>query len=508
LNSRVATRKKKIDLLMVKLTKIQENLTQAQLVSKKIQEIKAPFLKNILKIDNQLPDELLQMRKKISQAQKFLSLSPDLLAFNSKKKYLILLQNNMELRPTGGFIGSYGILSLEKGRFLDLSIKDVYDADGQLKGHVEPPKAIKQYLGEANWYLRDSNFSPDFPTAAAQAEWFLQKETGDSVDATIAINLNLIKSLLEITGPIQVLDYNETISAENLFERTEFHSEKDFFPGSIQKKSFLTALSGSLLEKLKNLTFLQTTDFLFSLYEAGEKKELLFYFHDKALQARIKALGWTGEVKNINFGAAGEFKGPGIIDYLMLAEANLGVNKVNYFLERKVNLETSLLDDGQIVDQLRIIYNNKSHSQNGLGGNYKNYLRIILPMDVEKISVKQKNQTDPFYQPIDSREIDEESILSKKIFGFLVTVASREKREVVITYQRSEKINFKEPFFDYIIYLQKQPGIFADQLNYRFNYPKFLKPLKVMPSPEIKNQSLLFTSQWDRDQLYALEFSK
>lgn len=98
----------------------------------------------------------------------------------------------MELRSTGGFIGSFAVLSFENGKLYDMPIYDVYDADGQLKGHVEPPKPIKNILGEANWYLRDSNFDPDFPTSARRAEWFMKKTLNLDLDGTIAVNVNTL----------------------------------------------------------------------------------------------------------------------------------------------------------------------------------------------------------------------------------------------------------------------------------------------------------------------------
>ncbi|MCD6225716.1 DUF4012 domain-containing protein, partial [bacterium] len=94
------------------------------------------------------------------------------------RRFLVLLQNNMELRPTGGFIGSLAVLQFTDGQLIDFKVNDVYQADGQLKGHVEPPAPIKNILGEGGWYLRDSNWSPDFPVSAQRAAWFYRKETG------------------------------------------------------------------------------------------------------------------------------------------------------------------------------------------------------------------------------------------------------------------------------------------------------------------------------------------
>ncbi len=182
-------------------------------------------------------------RQKINQARSVLPLVPSFIAQDSKKTYLLLFQNSAELRPTGGFIGSYGLLTFEKGKLLDFNVEDIYSADGQLKGYVEPPAPIKEFLGQNTWYFRDSNWDPDFPISAQRAEWFLKKTTNRSVDGVIAVNLPAVKELLKATGTINLTDYNEEVTADNLFERAEYHSEIDFFPGSTQKKRFLGSFS-------------------------------------------------------------------------------------------------------------------------------------------------------------------------------------------------------------------------------------------------------------------------
>ena len=93
--------------------------------------------------------EMPKVREKIEIARDLLPILPQVLGVKEKKSYLFLLQNNMELRATGGFIGSYALAIFENGRLLDFQVEDVYTADGQLKGHVEPPEPIKKYLGEA-----------------------------------------------------------------------------------------------------------------------------------------------------------------------------------------------------------------------------------------------------------------------------------------------------------------------------------------------------------------------
>lgn len=505
--NKIADPRKELDNLLIELGQVEENLAFIETRIEKTGKNKL-FEKFMPEEMKGYKEKVSEIREKISFARDLLSLSPDFLAFEERKKYLLLLQNNMELRPTGGFIGSFAIITFEKGRLLDFIIEDVYSADGQLKGHVEPPPALEKYLGEVSWYLRDSNFSPDFPTSALQAEWFLEKEIGQSVDGTIGINLNFIKSLLLVTGPVQLPEYNETINADNLFERAEYHSEIDFFPGSTQKKSFLTVLANFLFEKIKHIPPQSNLNLFGQLQINLQSKDVMFFFHDKKLQKKIHLLGWGGEVKDINFSSASKFQGSGLIDYLMIVDANLGVNKANYFITRNINFETTITDRGEVINNLQLDYRNDSKSETWPGGTYKNYLRIIVPSDVDKIIVKEKNGNNGSYKTMLKNKIDKTQDFNKKIFGFLTQIKPQENKKIQIIYQRGKKFPVSEKIADYVFYLQKQSGTKKDNLQIKINYPLTLKPIKIMPKADWYKQSISFNSLLDKDRFFAVEFSR
>lgn len=177
---------------------------------------------------------------------------PDILGKEGEKNYLVLFQNNMELRPTGGFIGSFAVLKIDNGVFSNLEVYDVYDVDGQLKGYVEPPWQIKSFLNEASWYLRDSNWDPDFSVSAKRAQWFLNKSVGIKVDGVISFDISFVKDMISVMGGITVPDYSVKIDTNNFYDIVQFEAEKNFFAGSRQKDNFLTALSRAVLFELKN----------------------------------------------------------------------------------------------------------------------------------------------------------------------------------------------------------------------------------------------------------------
>lgn len=479
------------------LSVVESELDKASLESNKF--IILAGLKDKLKdFKKRAPD----LRKRIADIREILKILPEILAFKDKKTYLVLLQDNMELRPTGGFISSFAFLTFEKGKLLDFKVEDVYTADSQLKGRVEPPEPIKKYLGETNWFLRDSNWDPDFPTAAAQAEWFLEKELARNTDGTIGLTLNFIQEVLRNLGPIHLPEYDEIITADNLFERAVYYSEIDFSPG-LGQKDFLNQLVSLLFKKIKQM---EDEDWL-KLGKAIEKglveKQLLISLNKEKSSWFFRDRGWDGTIRR----QAITQEGVGLGDYLMLVEANLSVNKVNFFLKRKLKHETTILEEGELIESLIISYENTSASSGWPGGEYKNYLRLYLPSKSRLISVEIGEDENSFIQLSDSK-VDRFEEHGKQIFGFLLTIPAKEKRLFKITYQPEDKIDFKNNLASYLFFWQKQPGVGADELKFLVNFPSSFKPIKIAPMAKLVGHQIIFSSDTAKDRAFLIEFKK
>lgn len=379
---------------------------------------------------------------------------PKLLGKGEIKTYLILFQNNMELRPTGGFIGSFGLLTFDGGRISDLTINDVYSADGQLNGHVEPPLPIKKYLGEANWWLRDSNWDPDFPTSAKRAEWFLDKEMGRSVDGVIGIDLEPIKNMLKLTGPIFLPDFNMDITSENLYEKTQAEVEQNFFPGTHKKASFLTALSRSLLADVSKLDTTQKLGVLKYLYSDLEGRSVQMFFHDDDLQNNISALRWDGGVVTPDCGKKC------YADLVGVVEANVGVNKTNYFVEREERLEVKLSPD-KITRTLTVTLKNNANPALGASSIYKTYTRLLSGGGTAASSVK-------LYTGQSSQILPSEiiNLKGRNETGVYLEILGGQSKTLEFTWVS----NLNSGVFDqYGVYLRKQAGTGPDPVSLTVN---------------------------------------
>ncbi len=485
--------KTELDLAYADLSQIQAGLEKAPVDS---------LFRDLLglnQIEADLTGRISQLRSLILEAREGIEILPELIAVREKRTYLVLFQNNMELRPTGGFIGSFALVTFENGHFIDFEVQNVYTADGQLKGHVEPPPEIKKYLGEAGWYLRDSNFDPDFPTSAIKAEWFLEKEIGRSVDGVLAVNLDFARKILEVAGEVELPDYQEKINAVNFFERAQYQAEVGFFPGSTQKEDFLGSLTRILFDRVRNS---HRSDWYLlgkAVYNSLSEKDLLVYLHDQKAAETMGQLGWDGGIKEVKCQIP---ETTCFADYLMIVETNFGVNKVNYFVKRELTHKVNLADDGTVEATLQIIYQNESPSENFPAGQYKNYLRLYLPKETILKQVAFDGR------PLGEKKIDVKESSGKTIFGFLVEVPIKEKKKVQVTYQLGKKMDWTRTKTTYLLLIQRQSGSSQDSFNFWLNYPSSVTPLKAYPSANLAQQTLFFNPILNRDLVFRVDFAK
>lgn len=443
------------------------------------------------------------VRAQIELVNKFIKVLPEFLGIGEKtKQYLVLFQNESELRPTGGFIGSYGILKFENGKLLSLEVKDVYEADGQLKGHVEPPWEIKNILNEAKWYLRDANWQADFTKTSDDIQWFLDKEVGQKVDGVIGVDLAVAKAFLKVTGEIYVSDFKESINEANLYEQAEFYAETKFFPGSVQKASFLGALGKQLFEEIKSLNVEEKMILLQSMVDLLEQNEIQIDLNNKEAAQIITDLGWDGK---IYYGKCGTVDC--VADYLYLVEANLGVNKANYFLNRNID-QTVNITQNKIERIIKINYENTAKNTNWPGGDYKNYLRVYLPKDITINQVKVYDADNVASNKIYSNsELRMAEVGGRKEVGFLVIVPVLKKRVVEISYSSNIDLVNKTKF-NYISYIQRQSGSGDTGLVNLITFPSDWQPTQVQPAASMVGGKLLFNQKLNRDIKMGVELGK
>jgi len=306
-----------------------------------------------------------------------------LLGADGKKRYLLLFQNNTEIRPTGGFIGSFAILDVSHGKITNLEVPEggSYDLQGSLKENVVAPLPLQ--LISARWEFQDSNWFPDFPTSARQTLEFYNNAGWPTVDGVVAVNATFVSSLLSLLGPVEMNQYDRTIDSENFLFETQKMVEKDYVnysgKNSERKEAAPKAFIGDLAEVLLGRIEKLDTNFLLQSLDIIQngliQKDIQLYFPNEEIQKVAQKFDWTGEIKQTDS------------DYLMISDSNLGGGKTDLVINEKVDLKVSVQPDGRIINTLTI---NRIH--NGLNGamftgvNNVNFMRVYVPKGSHLIS--------------------------------------------------------------------------------------------------------------------------
>ncbi len=414
-----------------------------------------------------------------------------LLGGNGKKRYVLFFYNNMELRPGGGFLGSFATVNFDNYAMKDLVVYDVYDADGQLKIHLEPPEAIRDYLQQPHWFLRDSNFSPDFPENVKNAQIFLEKEMNfASFDGAVGITTTGITNVIDAFGSLYVSDYKETVDKNNFYLKTQERAQTNFFPGSTQKKSFLSALLQTILANLQGVNKgLLGQNILQSL----EEKHIVLNFSDPLIQKTVAQTGWGGEILQSECIRNSVC----ISNSLIPIDANLGVNKANFFVSRDFVITTSIKDDGAVYNTFTSYIQNDS-PDNEFGGDYKNFFRLYIPRSakVEKVMINKK----------EIENVVEKSTAYFKTIELLINTRKQTRDVVEVQYSLNQKL--KPGSNTYQLALQKQIGSLNTNVTMTISLPKNITVRnKNYPALE-NNGTITYNTTLSGNKIFILELIK
>ena len=299
--------------------------------------------------------------------------------------YLVLLQNDNELRANGGFAGSYAVVTAQDGKFT-VRFQDIYVPDGQISGHVDPPAPIQAAFGQGWWKLRDSDWYPDFPSSAQTIRWFFRHGKEIDPDFLLTLNLKTLQQVLAVTGPLEVPQYQISINQHNLYQNLQTFAEVGFFPGSTQKKDALAAVGRALINKIDSLDTGQKLNLVSLFLDQLDQSNILVNAQDSQFEDVLLAKNWAGQL------SAATCATPGCInDTLAVIETNLGANKANCCVSRLTNHLITTNND-YLIHQVTLGYTNTALGENPqppdfYGGNYIQYLRFYLPLEATFVDV-------------------------------------------------------------------------------------------------------------------------
>jgi len=300
-----------------------------------------------------------------------------------KQRYLFVFENNNELRPTGGFMGSFALIDINQGEITNIEVPGggTYDMQGSLDRDVIAPEPLR--LIADRWEFQDSNWFSDFPTSAQKMIWFYEHSGGPTPDGMIVITATVMEKLLEIYGPIPMPEYGREFTAENFIEETQKIVELEYDKEENKPKKVIGDMAPILLDKMLNADRTQFIKTIEVLGEMLQQKHVLLYHRNQEIQKELTSQGWTGEVESNDE------------DFLMIVNANIAGGKTDGVIDQDVELKTEISDDGEIINSLTITRTHNGIKNEGFSGvNNVNYLRVYVPKGAELINASGFNPPD------------------------------------------------------------------------------------------------------------------
>lgn len=495
----------------------------------------------------------------IGSADKF----QKILGISEDKRYLLVFQNNAELRASGGFLGSYALVDIRDGKIRNLEIPGggSYDTEGGLKMKVAAPPPL--WLVSTRWHFWDANWWPDWPKTANNLMWFYEKSGGPTVDGVISLTPTVIEDLLEVTGPIDLqAEYGLIIDADNFWEAVQMTVEKDNlkithpeiianFPDNSEKissawpleqdlernsdnkpKKIIGDLTVKILDNLSTSFDREKLTGLMSLLEKNlSSKQILFYFKDAYLQEEFSKRNWSGEIKETNR------------DYLAVINTNIAGQKTDRKIFESIEHYSQVDDNGEIINTLKITRNHTGLKNEPLYGvRSVNWLRVYVPLGSELISAEGFISPDPKYlqdkpesdwikledlEAENQAQIDSASgtIIyndsGKTVFANWLMIDPGESRTIILNYRlpfnfftQSEKSfqdKLRERFFpdietsfDYSLLAQKQAGAISSSFVSRLTLPSSLKTVWAYPDAIKESFGWQINSELNTDKYWSI----
>lgn len=407
----------------------------------------------------------------------------DLLGENGPRLYLFLFQNNHELRPTGGFIGSYGLLEISHGEVRKFFIDGIFNPDGQLKEDIVPPAPIQKV--SVGWSLHDSNWWADFPTSAEKAVYFYEKTGGPTVDGVITLTPSVIEELLAVSGPIALPEYGVTIDKDNFMEVVQEEVEVKYDKELNAPKKILSDMAPLLLDALFQSKGIDSmARILASLSKGLSERQILLYSRNVEVEKLIDRAGWSGRLLETPK------------DYASVVHTNLNGYKTDGIITESIDHKASIQADGSVIDTLRITRRHDGGDTPYEWWNKVNsdYMRVYVPEGSKLLSAKGHTYEFP-KPPVDYEalgfvrdkdvERSEEGVVidpsgtrvssesGKTVFGNWVYVSPGETVTVEYVYRLPFSVSPQAAApSSYSLLFQKQAGSAGSELTHTLSFPK------------------------------------
>jgi len=461
-----------ITLLHQNLQQLKLMLNQAIGQANQLQPVDLQLDPRLSKLVGEFHTRLPLIQNAIGQAEAFLAVAPQVLGIGTPAYYLVEILDSSELRPGGGFIGNYGIATLSGGRFVSARVVDTYLLDRAFeRTHRIPfPPAYSWFNLAHKWGLRDSNLDADFPTSALNGETHYAKEGGKRpLAGVIAITPALIEHMLALTGPIQVPEYHETVTAQNLMDRIHYHQLiEDAAKGgdvpsadgySSVRKHFTALLGKYFLARLHALPGSTFPKLLQILINSVHSKDIQLYFNASAAEKLLQFYHFDDSIQS----PAG--------DGIFVVDANISPSKANKYLITTVKDQVSIDQAGNVKHHtiIKFTWTVSGPPPNFYGSAlYRAYVRVYMP-------VNSVLRTQVGWVPKDT------GIASgRRFWGGRFSVNYPSTGTITLTWSVAGAVSKDTRGWHYLYLIQRQAGA-QQQMNLQITFPSCAAIIDTSP---------------------------
>jgi Protein of unknown function (DUF4012) len=427
---------------------------------------------------------------------------PAILGWDEPRRYLVLTQDPAEIRPTGGFIGSYGIVEFDKGRITDRFFRDVSLLDQPIDyPRIDPPQDLADYALDAGqpWQLADANWSPHFPTSAADALRLYTNESGDAdVDGVVALTTFTIDELLKVTGPVTVPKHDTTIATGEATLKILQQTRAPAAPED-DRKAFLSDFADVLLPQLLSVQPAAWPTLLDTLDALRRDHHLLAWFADPVDQELLATTGFDGSVRADD----GDFVYP--VD----SNAN-PASKLDFVTPREWELGVDIDESGNARNTLDITWDNRGdepqweayRALEGVGGTTLGmYSRILVPQ-LSRVEAVSGGGLSPVTAPADVR--DEAGRLS---IGTYLEIGPGEA-SLRTEWTSPNVADATEDAGTYRLTIQKQPGVVPGPLALTIRAPDGYRITAASPELTVDGATATMTTTFAEDIVVFVRYER
>jgi hypothetical protein len=427
---------------------------------------------------------------------------PAILGWDGPRRYLVLTQDPAELRPTGGFIGSYGIIAFDRGRITERRFQDVTPLDyANNYPFVKPPQELADYLlgPTQSWQLADAGWSPDFPTSAQDALRLYTNESGDThVDGVLGMTTYTIDELLKVTGPISVPDYNVTIATGETTLKVLQLTRVASTPG-VDRKAFLSVFADRLLGTLLALPPSRWGDVLGTAGTFGDERLLLAWFRDPTAEAFVADGGFGGAVRQ----DAGDFVYP--------VESNVAPpTKLNAWTTTAMDLSVQIDAVGNAQNTLAVTWENRVDTPDGaayramtnVGGHILGmYFRILVPQRSRIEAVSGGSLT-----PVTDPAVVEDEAGRTAIGTYLKIPPGQ--TTLIDTWTSPYAADVTATGGTYRLTIQAQPGLLPGPFALTIRVPEGYRITAASPGLTVSGPAATLTTTLNRDVVVGIQYGR